>query len=84
MKSLKLFLVGVLIAISAQANVMGPYFISGAIKSFDDKTVVMESQTFRYEIPREYVQQHPLKILQKLELALDRDQFKHIKLRKLK
>jgi hypothetical protein len=73
MKKIKRSIILALMSSTAVANVSGPYYVTGLIKSFDEKWVVMETKNYHYEIPREYVHQRPL----------NNDQFGHLKLKRL-
>lgn len=67
------------ISASAFALVAGPSNIQGTVKSFDTKTVVVETEDSHYEIPRNLVGQKTLKAGEKIEVLLSIDQTKQVK-----
>ena len=68
-------------SLHARALELGPYEISGKVKSFNDKTVTLENKQAVIEIPREFVAVKNFKSGDELNLALSPDQASKIKSR---
>ncbi len=64
---------------NAFALVAGPSRIQGTIKSFDERTVLVESDDAKFEIPRDLVAEKLLKVGGKIEVLLSIDQTKKVK-----
>jgi hypothetical protein len=83
---MKKILILLILSISLQAYtlVAGPSKIEGKIKSFDTKTLIIESEDFTFEIPREFVGQKNLKSGEKIEILFSLDQADKVKILKNK
>lgn len=79
MRSMVCFIFSLLVSGAAFALVAGPSNIQGTVKSFDTKTVVVETEDSQYEIPRNLVGQKTLKAGEKIEVLLSIDQTNQIK-----
>lgn len=69
---------------SAFALVAGPAKVVGVVKSFDDKSVLVENDEIKYEIPKSFVAEKNLKAGNKIEITLSQEQADKIKIEKKK
>lgn len=68
----------------AFALVAGPAKVVGTIKSFDDKSVLVENEESKYEIPKDFVAEKNLKAGNKIEITLSQEQVDKVKIEKKK
>ena len=69
---------------AALALIAGPVTIKGTVKGFNQKTVVIENEENKYEIPRDFVAEKNLKANNKIEVLLSQEQADKVKTKKLK
>jgi hypothetical protein len=73
------FIIGLAFTATAFALVAGPMTIVGKTKSFDGKTVVVETEQDLITIPRNLVAQKKLATGDKIEVLLSPDEIKQLK-----
>jgi hypothetical protein len=85
MKKNKIAMLSLLLSCSTTfALIAGPARITGTIKSFDDKVVVVENDKSKYEIPKNFVNEKDLKADKKVEILLSQEQSDQVKIQKKK
>lgn len=66
------------------ALVAGPATVVGTIKSFDEKSVLVENDESKYEIPKDFVAEKNLKAGNKIKITLSQEQVDKLKIEKKK
>jgi predicted RNA-binding protein (virulence factor B family) len=78
----KFFFFILLLPSLALALVAGPHKIMGKVRSFDEKTVTLDSEKFEYVVPKELTDAKKLKIGNEIEVLLSEDQISKVKITK--
>jgi hypothetical protein len=66
------------------ALIAGPAKVIGIVRSYDDKSVSIDGEEAKYEVPKEFIAEKNLKAGAKIEVMLSQEQIEKVKIEKKK